>query len=657
MAAELTVRVLDLLAAGQIGEAEALVAAVCREAPNDPEAMRMRAVILWKQGRREAARGILEELLATSAADETALRLLGALHMEDAEASAAAAVYERLCTLPSAGVHDRVLWAEALTAAGRYRQAETILDALLPVSREYPEVRLRLADVYLGEERIDEAVAMLERAREAAPDDPAVLAALARLYAMRGQRAEGLEVMKRYTALQPDNAKAWLERARFHFWANEYAESLVAASRALELAPADAEIHYQLGELCVRLKAYQLAEQHYRRAGELAPQLRDDAEAAIAIARFNRGETESAENLLEDMLKRHPESFAARRGLIYLYDQTLRHERTLPLLDELVRRSSGNAMFRFNRALALLRLGRFREGWEEWEVRFQTGLRAIESDKPLWSGEPIEGKTVTVVWEQGFGDTLQCVRLLPLLRRRGARVILVCQVGLGTLLERSGLADEVVELPLGYGSLPEHDIWIRLMSLPHLLGIDLSNLPREVPYLAADPGLVERWRQEMVRGPELRVGLVWSGSPTHSNDPQRSCPTEKIARLAGVPGVRWFSLLRGPDAAQLERLQKELDIEELGSRFSNFDDTAAALMNVDLLISVDTSVAHLAGALARPVWLLLPVNPDWRWLLGRDDTPWYPTMRLYRQQHFQDWDGLLATVADDLRALAASYRG
>ncbi len=657
MAAELTVQVLDLLAAGRIGEADGIITAAYARAPDDPEVARMRAILLWKQGRGEEARSILEGLLATHPGDETALRLLGALHMEAMDAQAAAAVYERLCALPVAGVHDRVLWAEALTAAGRYRQARTILEALLPVAREHPEVRLRLADAYLGEERIDEAVAMLESAREATPDDPAVLASLARLYAMRGQRAEGLEVMKRYTALQPDNARAWLELARFRFWANEYAESLVAASRALELAPADAEIHYQLGELCVRLKAYQLAEQHYRRAGELAPQLRDDAESAIAIARFNRGETEAAEALLEEMLERNPESFPARRGLIYLYDQTLRHERTLPLLDELVRRSSGNAMFRFNRALALLRLGRFREGWEEWEVRFQTGLRAIESDRPLWSGEPIDGKTIAVVWEQGFGDTIQCVRLLPLLRRRGARVILVCQVGLGSLLGRSGLADEVVELPLGYGSLPEHDVWVRLMSLPHLLGIDLSNLPHEVPYLAADPGLVDRWRQEMVRGPGLRVGLVWSGSPTHSNDPQRSCPTEKITRLAGVPGVRWFSLLRGPDAAQLERLQKDLEIEELGSRFSNFDDTAAALMNVDLLISVDTSVAHLAGALGRPVWLLLPVNPDWRWLLGRNDTPWYPTMRLYRQQRFQDWDGLLATVADDLRVLAASYRG
>jgi hypothetical protein len=308
-------------------------------------------------------------------------------------------------------------------------------------------------------------------------------------------------------------------------------------------------------------------------------------------------------------------------------------------------------MIRFNRALALLRLGRFKEGWEEWEVRFKTGLRSIESEKPAWNGETIPGKRLVVIWEQGFGDTIQCARLLPLLRGKAGTIILVCQVGLKGLLERSGLVGEVVELPLGYGELPEHDYAVHLMSLPHILGIDLDNLPSRVPYLKADPDLVERWRERMTAVPGLRVGLVWSGSPTHSNDPNRSCPTEKLKLLGSIPGVRYFSLLRGPDASQLGQLKNDLDIEELGSQFANFDDTAAAMMNIDLLITVDTSVAHLAGALAKPVWLLLPVCPDWRWLTERNISPWYPTVRLFRQQRYQDWDGLFETVTAELRCL------
>lgn len=656
MASELTAEILSLVNSGDLADAADRLAHLAGERPDDPEVARLGAIVLWKGGQQEEALKVLRDLLGRVPGDEDALRLAGGLQMEANSSGAAAATYGHLCALPGAGIQDRLNWAEALTADGKYRQATKVLEALRPYAQSFPAVRLRLADVYLGENRRDEALALLEEARKDTPDDLAILAALARLYAGRGQRSEGLRMMKRITELQPANAKAWLELGRFHYWANEYPETLVALSRGLELAPNDDEIHYQIGDLYVRLKASELAEQHYRRVIEIAPERRDDAEAAIAVTLFNRGDLAGAERVLQEMLARDPESFPARRGLIFVYDQTHRHEEALVLGEDLYRRSGGNPMIGFNRALALLRLGRFQEGWAAWEVRFKTGLRSIESEQPVWTGQAIAGKRLAVIWEQGFGDTIQCARLLPLLRPFGARVILVCQVGLKGLLERSGLADEVVELPIGYGELPEHDYAVHLMSLPHILRIDLGNLPNQVPYLKPDSGLIEKWRQRMVKGPELRVGLVWSGSPTHSNDPNRSCPTDKLKLLAAVPDVRYFSLLRGPDASQLDQLRGHLEIEELGSEFANFDDTAAAVMNVDLLISVDTSVAHLAGALARPVWLLLPVCPDWRWLTNRDDSPWYATMTLIRQQRYQDWDGVFQTVITRLRELSAARR-
>jgi tetratricopeptide (TPR) repeat protein len=654
MSSGLTAEILEFVSAGRLPEAVERLSACAADHPDDPEVARLTAIILWKSGQQDEARGVLQELLGKVPDDADALRILGSLQMEATDSQSAVATYDRLCGLSSATIRDRILMAEALIAEGRYRNAARILEALLPFARDFPDIRLHLADVYLGEDRSDEALTILERARSDAPDSLAILATLARLYAGRGRRTEGLGVMKHFTELQPKNAVAWLELGRFHFWANEYAETLVALSKALELAPNDANIHYQVGDLYVRLKAYQLAEQHYFRVIEFAPERRDDAEAAIAVARFNRGDATGAEAILTKMLERDPGSFPARRGLIFVYDQTRRHEKALALVDELTLRSGGNPMIRFNRALALLRLGRFKDGWEEWEVRFKTGLRSIESDKPYWTDEPIAGKRLAVIWEQGFGDTIQCARFLPLLRDKAGSVVLVCQVGLKRLIERSGVVDEVVELPIGYGELPEHDVAVHLMSLPHILGIDLDNLPSHVPYLKPDPELVERWRERMVTGPELRVGLVWSGSATHSNDPNRSCPTEKLKLLGDIPGVRYFSLLRGPDASQLEQLKNDLPIEELGSQFANFDDTAAAVMNVDLLITVDTSVAHLAGALAKPVWLLLPVCPDWRWLTERDDSPWYPTVRLIRQQRYQDWDGVFEAVTSRLRALVAT---
>jgi predicted Zn-dependent protease len=651
MSSVLTTQILGFIADGRLLEASDRLALLSTMRPDDPEVARLGAIVLWKGGQPDVARSVLTDLLARMPDDDDALRLAGGLQMEANDSSSAVRTYNHLCSLPGARIPDRIHWAEALIADGQYRAAAAILEAMLPFAKEFPNVRLYLADVYLGEERRDEAITILEETREDAPDNLAILATLARLYAGRGQRTEGLRVMKHFTELQPKNAMAWLELGRFHFWANEYAETMVALSKALELAPSDANIHYQIGDLYIRLKAYQLAEQHYSRVIELAPERRDDAEAAIAVARFNLGDAEGAEAILTKMLERDPNSFSAKRGLIFIYDQTHRFPLALEMVDELLARSGGNPMIRFNRALALLRLGRLKEGWADWEIRFKTGLRSIESEQPIWQGEPIPGKRLVVIWEQGFGDTMQFARFLPLLRAKAGTIILVCQVGLKGLIERSGLADEVVELPLGYGELPAHDYAVHLMSLPHILGIDLTNLPNRVPYLIPDSQLVERWRERLASGNDLRVGLVWSGSPTHTNDPNRSIPTEKLKLLGTIPGVRYFSLLRGPDASQIEQMKADLPIEELGSQFSSFDDTAAAVMNIDLLVTVDTSVAHLAGALARSVRLLLPVCPDWRWLIDRDDSPWYPTMRLIRQQHYQDWDGVFETVTAELRQL------
>lgn len=650
----LTPRVLDLISQGRLADAADLVFAQNQERPNDAEVMRLGALVLWRGSDRQSAQAVLNGLLDQHPEDDEAMRILGALQMEEENALAASATYERLCHLPTAQPHDWIAWAEALIACGHYRAAAGILEKIRPLADTYPEVRLQLADVYIGEERVDEAMTLLEEARAANPDDLRVLATLSRLHASRGQYAQALALLKHFTEINPTQATGWLELARFHNWLHEYPQAMIALSKAATLAPDNPDIHYAIGDLCVRLKAYAQAEIHYRRVIDLAPERRDDAEAAIAVARFNQGDPLGAEATLQAMLARDTESFPARRGLIFIYEQTHRHAEALAILDELLARSGGNPLLRFNRGLALLRLGRLREGWQEWEQRFRTGLRIIESDQPTWQGQAIPDQRLLVIWEQGFGDSIQFVRFLPLLKPLAGRVLLLCQVGLKSLFERSVLADEVYEAPLRCGELPAHDYAVPLMSLPHRLDITLENLPAATPYLKPDGDRIAHWKQRMSGEGGLRVGLVWSGSPTHSNDPNRTCPTEKLKWLADIPGVRYYSLLKGPDVRQLAQLSEILPICELGSQFANFDDTAAALMNIDLLISVDTSVAHLGGALGRPVWLLLPVNPDWRWLIERADSPWYPTFRLFRQKRYQDWDEVLQRVAAELRLLATT---
>jgi hypothetical protein len=311
----------------------------------------------------------------------------------------------------------------------------------------------------------------------------------------------------------------------------------------------------------------------------------------------------------------------------------------------------GNA--HWNLALACLTLGRMPEGWREYEWGLRTGKRAAGSpDSVPWDGSFLNGKTVLVQAEQGYGDTIQFVRYLPLVRERVGRVVLECQKGLGRLLQGCRGADRVVERPSQSQLDETPDAQVSLLSLPGLFGTTLNTVPAEVPYLRPEPGLREKWRQRLTGRRDLRVGLVWAGSPKHAGDASRSCSLRQFAPLARVNGVTFFSLQKGPAAEQAKAPPARMRIDDLAPDLGDFAETAAALAHLDLVISADTAVAHLAGAMARPVWTLVPFVPDWRWLLHRTDSPWYPSMRLFRQSVAGDWESVLVAVAESLSGWA-----
>jgi hypothetical protein len=298
--------------------------------------------------------------------------------------------------------------------------------------------------------------------------------------------------------------------------------------------------------------------------------------------------------------------------------------------------------------------GNFAAGWDRLEARFEaTGACAQE---PAWDGAPFQpGTRVLLRAEQGHGDTLQFVRYAPLLAARGAVVLLEVQPGLKRLLAAQ---------PWGHGviaqgdALPPHELQCPLMSLPRAFATRLATIPAEIPYLRADPREVAAWRHRLAPMPGPRVGLAWAGGfrpqdlEVRMMDRRRSMPLARLAPLARVPGVRLVSLQKGPPSAQARHPPADMALLDWTDELRDFADTAALIEALDLVISVDTAVAHLAGALGRPVWLLNRFDTDWRWLLARDDSPWYPTMRLFRQPSPGDWDGVVRSVAD---ALAASY--
>ncbi len=283
----------------------------------------------------------------------------------------------------------------------------------------------------------------------------------------------------------------------------------------------------------------------------------------------------------------------------------------------------------FSQAYLLLLTGRLAQGWPEYEWRFRRkGHGEGTLSRPRWDGAPLEGRTILLRAEQGLGDTIQFVRYAALVNQRGGKVVIQCQRQLAGLLATCPGVDRVVAVG---DPLPDFDVHIPLMSLPLIFGTTLETIPAKVPYLTPDAASLARWKDEFSGERALKVGIAWQGSPSQLFDRARSIPLAQFAALAGLDGVRLYSLQMGPGREQLSSWDATRPIVDLGDRLGDFNNTAAIMCNLDLVITCDSSPAHLAGALGLPVRVALPLCADWRWLLERADSPWYPTMRLFRQ--------------------------
>jgi hypothetical protein len=307
-----------------------------------------------------------------------------------------------------------------------------------------------------------------------------------------------------------------------------------------------------------------------------------------------------------------------------------------------IRCRPGYVKAHWNLAHTLLLAGELERGWDEFEWRWKkkdTPPRAFP--QPVWDGAPLDGRTILLHAEQGLGDAIQFIRYAELVKRSGGAVVLECPAKLAGLFESARGIDALA--PAGT-PLPAFDVHAPLLSLPRIFHTTLAGIPACVPYLAVQADYRSKWKNRLAGYQGRRIGLVWKGNPQHAEDKFRSLAPETLSPLAGTPGATWFSL----QFAERTASPPIPGLIDLGPETEDFRDAAAAVEQMDLVISADTSMAHLAGALARPVWVLLPFVPDWRWLLDRDDTPWYPTMRLFRQPQRGEWKPVVEAVREAL---------
>jgi tetratricopeptide (TPR) repeat protein len=574
--------------------------------------------------------------------------------------------------------------------AGRFLEAQLGCQRALEARPDDPELLHLMASICVNAGEFDHAVEWASRAIRREPK-PSYLTTLGTALLKLGRKDEALQVFDKAVQLQPDDADLWQQLGNALIDAGRSGEALLCFRRAVELDPGHGDAAYHAGVLLkeeerldealvyldwsaevqgdhaptfamrgfvrASLKRYEQAIADYEQAIRLDP---EHAEACC-----NLGNALRAVGDLERALSWYDRSLALKPDIANATSRAI-------TLTELGRFLEARAAYQYamgidaknpslvwNLALFQLWLGDFEAGWRGREARWDVpgianGYPTL--DTPMWLGEePIAGKTVAVCQDEGVGDAIQFARYVPMLAARGARVILVVNQELCPLL--SGLNGVTHCLPKKQGMVvPPFDFHVAIDSLPLAFGTRLDSIPPGEDYLPPpEAQRVQAWEERLGRRERLRVGLVWSGNPKHSNDRNRSMPLRQLVGVLDVDAV-FLSLQKNPRPEDAETLREHKDIVDHTAELTDFAETAALVSCLDLVITVDTSVAHLAGALGCPTWILLPYVADWRWLLGREDSPWYPTVRLFRQSETREYAHVVERLRTELSAMAERWK-
>jgi tetratricopeptide (TPR) repeat protein len=500
-------------------------------------------------------------------------------------------------------------------------------------------------------DRTDDALVSYDRAIALKPDFAEALNSRGNVLIKLGRTADALASYEQAVAADPRFIDAQVNSATALRLLGRDTDAAGAYARALAIDPSRVEIWITLGNTFDRLQRHDDALRCWDHALTLKPgppELLNNRGNALldlnrpddALASFDR-----ALALKPDYAEALVNRANALRDLNRSHDAIASCDAALALNPDL-------AEAHWNKGLEQLLLGDFEQGFAEYEWRWKrAGNAPRDFGVPQWRGEDVAGKTILLHAEQGFGDTIQFLRYLPMLAARGVKIVLEVPDSLMPLI---GTVDGVIAMISRGQPHPPIDLHCPLMSLPLAFGTTLATIPATVPYLRAPAERVEAWRARLPASGKLRVGLVWSGKPTHRNDHNRSIAFERLTPLLAQPGIDFVSLqrdVREADAATLRNAAAVLcpDLDQ-----ADFADTAAIIETFDLVIAVDTAVAHLTGALRKPLWLLLPYSPDWPWMLECDDSSWYPGARLFRQPRIGDWDSVIGRVAEGLASFAAT---
>jgi tetratricopeptide (TPR) repeat protein len=671
-------------AGGRMAEGQDLLGKVFVLDPDHVPALVTLGDALALKGANDGAAQAFQRALALRPRDIDVYARLGAALVDSARFDDAASIYRSAVELDPDHVQMRFRLAVSLAAADRLVEAEQACRVVLARDPAHHRARLKLGDILSSQHKFDEAIAMYHQALAADPNTPTAHSALAGVLHRCGRLDDAIFHSHKVVESAPNDASALrklgliLHEARrtreavqayqrfteivstdYEIYNNlcaclidlgQFSDAAKAADHALRLNPHFAKALTNLGVVLEHQNQTEAAIASYRRA--IAADRNDsDGYANLAVALHNKGDLDEALAMSRHAIRLAPDNALIHANLAGILYNKGEIDQALAVSHQAVALAPDDPSVRFNHSYLLLTCGDLKNGFAEYRWR-RPRLQALQTlGSPEWQGEPFFGRTLLVFSEQGFGDTLQFVRFLPMVAAKGGAIVLQVQAAIVPLLRN---LQGVMVVPIGV-PLPPFDLHVSLMDLPYVFGTTLDSIPAKVPYLFPDPEKAETWRRDLRTVAALKVGVVWAGSPTHKGDRNRSLAADALLPRLVMPGVQLYSLQKEPraaDAPVLARLGSR--VIDLAPRLNDFSDTAAAIVALDLVISVDTSVAHLAGALGGPTWVLLSYAPDWRWLRDRNDTPWYPNMLLLRQEKPQVWESALTRVSDELARRAAA---
>ena len=607
------------------------------------------AMSAYRSGNLAEAERLCRKIIASDPQCFDAVHLLAVVQASLGQREKAIASYDRAISLRP---NDAALFSNrgvVLKDLKRFGEALASFDRALAIEPRMPAAHVNRGNTLRALERWDEALESYGRALAIRPNDPGTIHNRGVALYRSGRFDDALASLDRAVALRPDFAEAWADRGIALRATKRFNEALASCDKAIALAPRVAEFHDLRANVLLKLMRFEEALASCDHAIALKPE--------NAEPHANRGLILHAMKRLEEALascdraiKRKPDFAEAHFIRGHVLHELKRPEEAISSYQRTIQIEPDHKNANGHLSHTLLLLGRFERGWKqyEWRKKLDEPMGNASFSQPVWSGEePIDGATVFVHAEQGLGDTLQFCRYAKRVQARGARVIFSVQRPLVRLLKSLDPGLEIV----GDGSPPAaFDYHCALMSLPLAFGTDARNVPAEVRYLGSEPPRVEKWKRR-VGGAGFKVGVCWSGL-TIGAGTEKSFLLNDLYSISKLPEVRLISLQKGDAADQLNSAPEGMNIENFGDELDAgtdaFLDTAAIMEGLDLIITADTSVAHLAGALGRPTWVALKHVPDWRWGLEGDVTPWYPSMRLFRQKSRDDWKDVFARMEREL---------